>query len=299
MKISIEEVTPELAKEWLAKSKGNRSLSEAYVLSLAVSMEQGKWIPEASEVAFDVTGALIDGHHRLSAVDVFGKPIKMAVKRGLPEEARNVIDTGRARTLRDLLSMYRSSVDYPAWRRAALNTCAYLLVDSRSPMVRTLDAFDSWMRHFKDGIDWVMAATMNGGIPSSAVGSFKAAPVLGAFAFAHRLNPEGVSKFHRAAAMGEGLQVGDPALTLRNFVLIGYNGHNRTGLKATGRREISIKVLAAIYAELNGERLHRLQSNSHALPFFRAAYKSRTLAALVEPWQTENSTESAPNGIAR
>lgn len=73
MKVQIEEVSPSQATEWLKLSKGNRRINEGYALSLAVAMDQGAWVPEASDVVFDEAGALIDGHHRLTAVGIFGK----------------------------------------------------------------------------------------------------------------------------------------------------------------------------------------------------------------------------------
>lgn len=58
------------------------------------------------------------------------------------------------------------------------------------------------------------------------------------------------------------------------------------------RRDAAIKVLCAIHAELNGHRMLKLQSNAYALPFFRAAYKSRSAEKLVEPWEAEETPES-------
>jgi hypothetical protein len=290
MQVKIEVVTPGLAQEWLALSKGNRRLSEGFVLSLAVSMEGGDWIPEASEIVFDNTGALIDGHHRLSAVEVYGKPVPMAVKRGVSPDARNVIDTGRTRSTTDLLGMYRGNVDYINQRRSALNICVLLLAglgrDSHKlPQIRTLVAYDSWMRHFREGIDWAIHATL-----ASAAGvssrTFARGPVLGAFAFAHRSNPTEVSAFHRAALTGEGLKTGHPALTLRNYVLAG-DGSSRNGVRAAGnRKEIAIKTLSAIYAHMTGGgHMMKLVANSQALPFFRAAYKGRAVDKLVASWE--------------
>lgn len=296
MKVQIEEVSPSLAKEWLSLSKGNRKLNNDYVLSLAVSMDQGAWVPEASEVVFDTSGALIDGHHRLSAVEFFGKPIKMAVKRGCPPEARNVIDTGRGRSVTDLLGMYRS-VEYPTQRRAALNACTLLLVgigsgSGHQPLIRTLEDYDRWMRQFREGIDWAVGATFKSGMPTSSARPFGFGAVLGAFAFAQKANPEGVAAFHGRCLRGEGLSAGEPALTLRNFVLIGSNGGIRTGMAASSRRETSLKVLAAIKADLEGQRMAKLMINAHALPFFRAAYRGRAVDKLVEPW---SNNEPASN----
>jgi len=301
MQLKIEDVSPELASAWPKLSKGNRKLSESYVLTLAISMDSGGWVPEASEVVFDEAGALIDGHHRLAAVGVLGRAIKMAVKRGVPPEARSVIDTGRTRTMTDPLGMYRT-VDYANWRRAALNVCVDLLVgigqDShKKPLIRTLDAYDQWMRQFKEGIDWVITATMrDSGAAQMAVKAFSVAPILGAFAFAHKLSPALVAQFHSLAIRGEGLAARQPALTFRNYAIGDARLTRSRRLPARGRREAAIKTLCAIYAHLSGESIAKLQVNSAALPYFRAAYKGRTVDRLVEPF--ESPEPSAPVAAA-
>lgn len=290
MKVAIEEVTPEMAKVWLAKSKGNRQIRDAYVLSLAVDLEAGRWVPEASDVVFDTTGALIDGHHRLSAIVMYEAPARMCVKRDVPPEARNVIDTGRTRSMTDLLGMYRN-VDYPTARRSALNMAVRLLQadGSQRPMIRTLDVYDVWMKQFKDGIDWVIASTLQAGLSLAVGRSFSTGPVLGAFAFAHKLNPAGVAKFHLSSVRGEGLSAGDPALALRNAILSDRAGRNMGG---GGRYNMALKVLSAIYSDLHGERSQRLYSNAHAVAFFRAAYKGRAVDKLTQPWEATTAPKS-------
>lgn len=285
MKVQIEEVSPSQAEAWLKLSKGNRAINQNYVLSLAVALEEGRWVPEASDVVFDSTGALIDGHHRLHAVMAYEAPAKLCVKRGVPPEARNVIDTGRTRNIPDLLAMYRT-VEYANWRRSSLNMSVRLLMGNGTAKVqiRDLNAWDNWMKVFREGIDWVIGSTLQADLSKVSSTSFGTGPILGAFAFAHKLNPEGVAKFHTAAVRGEGLANGDPALTLRNAVLHERGTRNLGG---QGRWAIAIKTLCAIYAELHGQKMHRLNANSEALPFFRSAYKSRSVAALVEPWETK------------
>src|SRR5262249_14147726 len=156
--------------------------NENFVLSLGVEMEQRRWQPAASDIVFDENGALIDGHHRLSAVVALGKAMQFAVKRGVPAEVRNVIDTGRKRNMGDLLTMYRD-VDSGTGRRAALNVCVDLLVGigrdrHKKPLINSLPVFDAWMRPFQEGIDWAVRATYGVGNPRSATKGFFRGAVL-------------------------------------------------------------------------------------------------------------------------
>lgn len=283
MKVQIEEVSPSQAAEWLKLSKGNRRLNENYVLTLAVAMDGGGWIPEASEVVFDATGALIDGHHRLSAVATLGKSVEMAVKRGVPPEVRNVLDTGRTRSMSDLLGMYRGSLEYPQRRKAILTACMELLMGGsrHRPALRTLDSFDEWMKHFRAGVEWVVPACLQADHPHVTARAFAIGPVAGAFAFAHKTDTPRVVAFFERCIRGEGLSATEPAFTLRNYIL---EARAQARWDRSSRRDVALKVLSATYAELHGATYKRLQVSATALEFFRQAYKSRALDKLVEPW---------------
>jgi hypothetical protein len=296
MTLKIEEVSPTQAEQWLTLSKGNRRLNDDYVLALALAMDRGTgvpggWFPEASEIVFDEEGRLIDGHHRLSAVTTLTKNVMMAVKRNVPLEARNVIDTGRTRNMADLLTMYRSDVDYPKMRRATLSSCVDLLMvvghgTRKTPPLRTLHDYDKWNKWFQEGIDWIIPATKNSSIAKSISSSFSASAITGPFAFAHKTNPDAVAKFHERCIRGEGLRANEPAFTLRNFVLASGTAQDyRRGIRAAGgRREASLKVLSAIHAALEGKTITKLFTNAYALPNFHAAYENRAVAKLLKPW---------------
>lgn len=97
----IIEITPELAKEYLeANMEENRNIQVATVQGYAMMMRLGKWNLTHQGIAFDESGKLIDGQHRLKAVILANVPVKMMVTRNVqrkPGEAFT-IDTGRRRT---------------------------------------------------------------------------------------------------------------------------------------------------------------------------------------------------------
>lgn len=59
------DVTPEMAAKWLEGNVLNRPLKQAHVDRLAREMAAGRWRLTHQGIAFDVSGCLIDGQHRL------------------------------------------------------------------------------------------------------------------------------------------------------------------------------------------------------------------------------------------
>ncbi|HEY5050458.1 MAG TPA: hypothetical protein VII50_06125, partial [Acidothermaceae bacterium] len=68
MRSKVQTITPAKAAEWLEANTTNRPVSRTVVRSFAEAMKRGEWIVTHQGIAFDVSGVLIDGQHRLAAV---------------------------------------------------------------------------------------------------------------------------------------------------------------------------------------------------------------------------------------
>jgi len=102
--VTRELITPAIAMDWLDNANtSNRSVSEAHVQRLARDMASGEWKLTHEGIAFDPSGILIDGQHRLWAVVLSETPVEMHVWRNVTRDALMAIDCGKARTLRDML----------------------------------------------------------------------------------------------------------------------------------------------------------------------------------------------------
>jgi hypothetical protein len=101
--VQFEEITPELATKMLEHNTANRNVRDVRVAALVRDIENGDFQSTHQGVAFNASGELIDGQHRLWAVVRSGKTVTMMVTRGLTEEAKPAIDTGAKRTFGDLL----------------------------------------------------------------------------------------------------------------------------------------------------------------------------------------------------
>lgn len=84
------------------------SVSDRY----AADMKAGHWLFTPQPIIFDDNQNLVDGQHRLEAVRKSGCTIRFLVSTGWPSKADNgvgvidVIDTGKLRTVPDLLAMH-------------------------------------------------------------------------------------------------------------------------------------------------------------------------------------------------
>lgn len=105
LQIDITMVGPELAKEWLAVNIQNRKPSPAKQRQYAEDMQDGVWMLTGQAVQFDWNGTLIDGQNRLQTIVSTGVAVPLLVVRGLDPRAREVIDTGKARTASDSATM--------------------------------------------------------------------------------------------------------------------------------------------------------------------------------------------------
>jgi len=82
--LSIELVTPRLAFESLQHQLHRdppQQLDVQLVASLACSMRQKRWQPEAMPLVFDQWGRLVDGRHRCHAIVLHGEAVQVAVSR--------------------------------------------------------------------------------------------------------------------------------------------------------------------------------------------------------------------------
>lgn len=101
----VETITPQMAQDYLGANVKNRTYNKRHARALAKMIQEGLWVFDANPIKFAENGFLIDGQHRLQACIIAQTPIKSLVVRGLPYEAFHNIDTGRARTAGDILSI--------------------------------------------------------------------------------------------------------------------------------------------------------------------------------------------------
>lgn len=103
MKFERVTVTPELARKMLDQNQNNRAhIRWASVSAMAAEMKRGEWKLNHQPIAFDEDGLVLDGQHRLHAIERSGATIELIVCTGAPRDSFNTLDRGIKRSLADL-----------------------------------------------------------------------------------------------------------------------------------------------------------------------------------------------------
>lgn len=102
----IETINPQKATEYLALNiERNRRVRQTLVDALARDMRSGAFVATHQGIAFDTSGKLIDGQHRLHAIIKSGKTVNMMVTRDVPASAIGKIDNGATRSIGDAMKI--------------------------------------------------------------------------------------------------------------------------------------------------------------------------------------------------
>lgn len=101
----VQNVTPEDAKRWLGVNSHNRHLSDRRIDILAAAIKRGEWELNGEAIKFDEDGKLLDGQHRLHAIIKADKGVQMVIVRGLAPIAQETMDTGKKRSIADVLTL--------------------------------------------------------------------------------------------------------------------------------------------------------------------------------------------------
>ena len=111
LNMKVERITPTMAAEYLKNNTDNRKLRPWWATSLAGAIGRGEWILTHQGVAFDSTGKLIDGQHKLHAIIQAGSAVEVAVYRGISPEAFKVLDVGLKRTYSDITGLSQKTAE--------------------------------------------------------------------------------------------------------------------------------------------------------------------------------------------
>ena len=101
----VVEMTPEMAKDLLARNKRNRPIRKARVERYANEMKNGRWQLNGETIIVSDQGNLMNGQHRLHAVVTSETTVFMLLAEGIDEAAFSTMDSGLTRTAGDVLGM--------------------------------------------------------------------------------------------------------------------------------------------------------------------------------------------------
>ncbi len=144
------------ASEFLARGMRNRPINHAAVKRLD---EQETFYPCANTIKVDWHGRTIDGQHRLHWIKTRKKVVKCDVLWDAPPELAKIIDTGRARSLSDMLHI--AGIEDAESVSVLLNAVEWVLKAQHSKVMihRAEELFSAiGAEQIKDALAWARRA---------------------------------------------------------------------------------------------------------------------------------------------
>jgi hypothetical protein len=218
--VSVETITPSIAKKMLEGNVDNRKLRKFRVEQYADAIRRGMWDIQNDAITISKTGRLLNGQHRLSAIVEANTAVQCLVLRGVDDSTFATIDSGLARTANDALFGVLG---------AGIN------VSHISPIAKMLIAFDCGLNIFdtnamslvqrQDIVDYVGKNTELlewakniGAKADKFVGGIRTAWGVFAVLCAAKHGKEKTEEFINLVLDGVGLKPGDAPLALRNWL---------------------------------------------------------------------------------
>jgi hypothetical protein len=103
MKAELKTITPAIAKKLLENNIGNRALTAWHVDELVKEIRAGRWKINGDMIRISVSGRVLDGQHRLTAIVKSGITIQTWMMEGLADDIFDTIDVGKKRSGGDTL----------------------------------------------------------------------------------------------------------------------------------------------------------------------------------------------------
>ena len=237
IKTEIVTVTPEIARTLLDQNKGNRKVSKSNYGRVLEAMSQGEWELNGEAIKIARNGRVLDGQHRLMVAAENDLTFQTLVVYGLPDETQDTMDTGKARSANDVLSIhgYPSANNLAAivtgiirderWGlQAATATAAGYPVTPKQVLAR--------VEKEPELVELMQYSTR---IRSKCAMSSKTIGIL--YYHFSKIAPEDTQHFFDKLASGENLQRGNPILTLRELLF---------NIKANQRGIVNQTYIAAV-----------------------------------------------------
>jgi hypothetical protein len=215
----VVRITPEVAAMLLLRNnarKSNRPIDQGNLCKLLTDVQNDDFTYNGASFVLSTDGDILDGQHRLTAIVQTGVTLVAVIATGVQVKAQRDMDSGKARTLADNLTMdselYPSTlaavlIGLQAWERGERSTHQ----SSRGTTINT--SYHFLEKHPETRQIAKEAFTLATKIPG--FGPKPLAQFMWAF---DKLSVRDRKDFFDKLASGAGLPEGDPILQLRNFL---------------------------------------------------------------------------------
>jgi hypothetical protein len=210
-------MTPKVAAQWLAESRiRNRNHRDQVSDAYGRDMSEGRWKFNGEAIVRDKEGNLLQGQHRLQAVEKSRSAVLLLVIEGVESGVMDTFDTGLPRYYKDMLQVAgysyptsMSSITRGMWR---WDRGQYMLTPSGNADRPSRAELDAYLSAHRDEIEASAAYAERLRIrvlmPASVLGT--AAIIL------NRIDSLAAGEFFNKLAYGDDLKRDNPILVLRN-----------------------------------------------------------------------------------
>lgn len=242
--LTVEDITPAIAEDWLKFNTHNRKISDRLVLTYAETMQEGEWRLNGEPIIFDYNERLQSGQHRLLAVITAGVTIRSVVVRRAEPEAIYSLESGRRRRMTDVLTL-KGETDVAALSAALSWTWRWenRLMDrggetpTHTHQLRVLDKNPDIRAALPQGRRLHGAIGVSSGLMAAIYHQF------------WKINEEDAEAFWEHLATGENIASDHPAFVWRRWVIRS---------RQSDRRPSSATLAAVTVKAWNAYREHRI-----------------------------------------
>lgn len=251
IEVKIETIDPQKAAQYLALNRKNRRIFRNHLDGLVHDMKNGKWIFNGDPIRFNGDGYMIDGQHRMQAMIESGATLDLVVIRELSERAFETVDIGRKRSMPDFLSIEGKA--HPQQLASALSyiTRYHKWQNIMShEKITVAEKLTTLAEHPQ--IERLVAAYASRNYPLKAsVGILAACHYL-----FHEINQEQADIYMGQVVMGEDLSEGDPAFTVRRWIIRAHTGKTNARIGET----VGNVIFRGWNAFRDGEQLYHIKT---------------------------------------
>ena len=249
------QVTPEMATKWLKGNSQNRSVRLSHVDYLAGEMKNNRWVLTHQGICVAEDGTLLDGQHRLLAVEQSGLTAEMMVTTGASKDVMPATDLGIVpRSVADTINMLDGVTE------SCIKTAA----------CRSIVSICGYFQNYKTSLGLVRVVLDEAGpeidFTCNALREYKPARygwVVGTLAFC-LMADKSCAEFIEKFGAGENLSRNDAAKALRDWIVNSSGVHMR---KVYKRGAIECVCNAALNG-INGNPVKQVKSGALGMDYF-------------------------------
>lgn len=219
IKTDVVTITPRLAKQLLHQNTGNRRVANTNLQKIKTAMARDEWVFNGEAIKISKSGKILDGQHRLIAAAETGTTFQTLIVYGLNDTTQDSMDTGKARTIADILTIrgYKNASSLAAITVAIIRSEQWGI---RAATINGANAYTVTPPQAVDRIEQepslteihrAVAPATKIGLPARTGGLL--------FYKLSEINCDDAQDFFFKLTSGEGLNRGNPVLTLRNLLI--------------------------------------------------------------------------------